>query len=588
MTTKHTDTELQHPFRLPLKPAVLSSLLERLLGLRALERIYASRLPHTDSDAFLQFALARLGVTVHLHNGEALREIPRTGPLLIVANHPLGGLEGIALASILKQVRPDLRVLTNNLLRRIPELAELFIGVDVLSGNAVAENQSGVRKLHRHLSAGGALLIFPAGTVATFDFRRRLIIDKPWSRLVGQLVQRHHCACLPVFVQGRNSSLFYILAMLHPRLRTAMLARQLLNKKGSQLRLNVGEIIPAAELLALANPVAITDYLRISTDALANGNAGNNQSAKNQISVAGNVTSRHLHYAVVAMADCRLIEHPEFDVYCAPYDRLGVLMEQIAVAREVTFRAAGEGTGLEKDSDRFDEHYLHLFLWDKQACRVAGAYRIGLVDQIIAQHGVKGLYTHSLYRYNWRFIQQLGAAIELGRSFIHPDYQRRPLALSLLWRGIGQFLVRNPRYHSLFGSVSISRHYTDLARSLIADAMLSNYSASGFGDMVKPRAAHRIRNRVWTTQTLKALASIKILSKLVGRCDPGRALPVLLRHYLSLNGRLVCFNIHAKFNDALEGLIIVDLRMTDSKTAIRFMGEAGYNHFIAEQLNEAA
>ncbi|MDG1025619.1 MAG: GNAT family N-acetyltransferase [Gammaproteobacteria bacterium] len=277
----------------------------------------------------------------------------------------------------------------------------------------------------------------------------------------------------------------------------------------------------------------------------------------------------------------RLIEHEEFDVYCAPFESLGPIMEQIAIARELTFRSVGEGTGLSKDSDEFDPHYLHLFLWDKTALRIAGAYRVGLVDEIVAAHGVKGLYSRSLYKYDEAFVNQLGSAIEMGRSFIHPDYQKKPVSLNLLWRGIGRILVEKPRYHTLFGSVSISREYSDLARALIADTMLTNFKASEYDQLVRPITPHKIMNRVWTSEMIAELSNVKMLGKLIGRCDPGKAVPVLLRHYLSVNGKLVCFNIHPNFNDSLEGLIIVDARKTDAKTLSRFLGTDGYEHFMS-------
>jgi len=400
--------------------------------------------------------------------------------------------------------------------------------------------------------------------------------------LVGQLVRRYQCSCLPIHVGGRNSNYFYAAGVLHRRLRTVLLPRQLANKQGYQLPITIGKTIPGKELSVFESPRAITEYLRISTDALKenrNKSAVVKQSSVNQF--AEDIANDELLKAIQMLEDCRLLEHRDFDVYCAPFDRLGVIMDQIAVSREITFRSVGEGTGLAKDSDQFDKHYLHLFLWDKNTNLVAGAYRVGLVDEIVEKFGVNGLYSRSLYKYNRKFIDHMGPAIEMGRSFIHPDYQRRPLALNLLWRGIGTYLVNNPQYHTLFGSVSISREYTDLARSLIADTMMSNYQASEYSGMVKPLTPLKVKNRVWTDGTLSVLANIKILSKLVGRCDPGKAVPVLLRHYLSLNGKLVCFNIHSRFNHSLEGLIIVDMRLCESKTAIRFMGEEGYNHFIS-------
>jgi putative hemolysin len=571
-----------NPCRLPFKPRILSAVIEKVLGLDRLAQIYDRRPAGCTPHEFLQYTLEALGVSLNLVNASNLEEIPRTGPVLIVANHPLGGLEGVAIAKVIADIRPDLKVLTNELLRRIPELADIFIGVDVLSSDAAAGNVSSIKQVHKHLKHGGAVLIFPAGMVSAYERGHRRIQDRAWNRLAGQLLKRYQATCLPVHVGGTNSRLFYAAGMIHPRLRTALLPRQLANKQGFKLELRFGRPILAAELRLLQSPRAITDYLRVSTDALVR-EPKTLLRTKDQLVVDSSPVSgsAELFSAITSLEECRLIEHEELDVYCVPYDRLGPIMEQIAIAREVTFRSVGEGTGLSKDSDEFDPHYLHLFLWDKTALRIAGAYRVGLVDEIVAKHGVKGLYSRSLYKYDEAFTNRLGSAIEMGRSFIHPDYQKKPVSLNLLWRGIGKILVENPRYHTLFGSVSISREYSDLARALIADTMMTNFKANEFDQLIKPITPHKIMNRVWTSEMLAELSNVKMLSKLIGRCDPGKAVPVLLRHYLSVNGKLACFNIHPNFSDSLEGLIIVDARKTDAKTLRRFLGADGSEHFMS-------
>ncbi len=582
---------MTNPCRLPVKPRILASLLERALGLHTLGKIYDETPRGLDPFQFLDETLDALGVNIEIENPELLEEIPKSGPVLIVANHPLGGLEGMAIAKVIGKVRPDLQVLTNELLRLIPELAPLFIGVNVLSKNAAAGNVGGIKQVHKHLKSGGAIQLFPAGMVSAYDFGQGRIQDRDWNRLAGQLLQKYQCTCIPVHVGGRNSSYFYGAGMIHPRLRTLLLPRQLANKQGFNLPLKFGRPIPAAELRLLHSPVAITQYLRVSTDALGQKLEEDSKlpSLEGIEEIDPTTTATEVDQAIRDLEEFRLVEHEEFDVYCAPYDRLGAIMEQIAIAREITFRAVGEGTGLSKDSDEFDPHYLHLFLWDKQESRIAGAYRVGLVDEIVARHGVKGLYSRSLYKYDDAFIKQLGSAIEMGRSFIHLDYQRRPVSLNLLWRGIGQILVKMPRYHTLFGSVSISREYSDLARSLIADTLLTNYKAKEFAPLVQPITPHKVENRVWTEDMLAELANVKMLGKLIGRCDPGKAVPVLLRHYLSLNGKLVCFNIHSNFNNSLEGLIIVDVRKTDQKTLNRFLGAEGLKHFMSfHELQDSA
>ena len=571
-----------NPCRLPFKPRILSAVIEKVLGLDRLAQIYDRRPAGCTAHEFLQYTLEALGVSLDLVNASNLEEIPRTGPVLIVANHPLGGLEGVAIAKVIADIRPDLKVLTNELLRRIPELADIFIGVDVLSSDAAAGNVSSIKQVHKHLKHGGAVLIFPAGMVSAYERGHRRIQDRAWNRLAGQLLKRYQATCLPVHVGGTNSRLFYAAGMIHPRLRTALLPRQLANKQGFKLELRFGRPILAAELRLLQSPRAITDYLRVSTDALVR-EPKTRLRTKDQLVVDSSPVSgsAELFSAITGLEECRLIEHEELDVYCVPYVRLGPIMEQIAIAREVTFRSVGEGTGLSKDSDEFDPHYLHLFLWDKTALRIAGAYRVGLVDEIVAKHGVKGLYSRSLYKYDEAFTNRLGSAIEMGRSFIHPDYQKKPVSLNLLWRGIGKILVENPRYHTLFGSVSISREYSDLARALIADTMMTNFKANEFDQLIKPITPHKIMNRVWTSEMLAELSNVKMLSKLIGRCDPGKAVPVLLRHYLSVNGKLACFNMHPNFSDSLEGLIIVDARKTDAKTLRRFLGADGSEHFMS-------
>ncbi len=575
---------MTNPCRLPIRPRPLAALLESALGLRPLGKIYEDRPHGLDPVQFLDYALDALGVSIDIANEAFLEDIPKTGPVLIVANHPLGGLEGMAIARVIARVRPDLQVLTNELLRLIPELAPIFIGVNVLSKEAAAGNVGGIKQVHSHLKNDGAILLFPAGMVSAYEVSHKRIQDREWNRLAGQLVKRYGCTTVPVNVAGRNSTYFYAAGLIHPRLRTLLLPRQLANKKNYRLPLTMGRPIPAAELRLLQSPQAITDYLRVSTDALALDEQPRKVPVMAGIDELNSQASQsEVDRAISALEEHRLLEHEEFDVYCAPFEALGAIMEQIAIAREITFRSVGEGTGLSRDSDEFDPHYLHLFLWDKQQKRIAGAYRVGLVDQIVAQHGVKGLYTRSLYRYDDAFIRKLGSAIEMGRSFIHPDYQRRPVSLNLLWRGIGKILVTHPQYHTLYGSVSISREYSDLARSLIADTMLTNFRAQEFAELVQPLTPHKVANRVWSQKMLAELVNVKMLGKLVGRCDPGKAVPVLLRHYLSLNGRLICFNIHSGFNESLEGLIVVDVRKTDNKTLGRFLGSEGLASFLAYQ-----
>lgn len=597
-----TNSSQNKLFQLPLGSRKLASFLERLLGLSVLAKCYESAPKKLGTQQFLSGVLDYLGVRVKaIDSQKVLPNLPKEGPLLIVANHPLGGLEGVAITQLLLELRADTKVLTNNLLTRIPELQSTFIGVDVLSKNAARENVKGIRAASQHLKAGGALLIFPAGKVASVNVRSGKVEDHPWNRFAGNLLRRSGAACLPIYVDGYNSRFFYAMALIHSKLRTLLLPRELANKTGSELKLIIGEVIKPQEVKRFNDDRAVTDYLWMAT-AFLKRQAGLNNSVSSSISlssdadsVAVSVTSEDAELNSVnapcsssqailnKLVDCQLIETDSYSVYCAPFNRLGSLAETIGIAREVTFSAAGEGTGNRVDTDRFDPHYLHLFIWDRKASRVVGGYRIGRVDEIVAQQGLDGLYSRTLFDFDKHYLNKIGKCLEMGRSFVHPDYQRLPQTLDLLWRGIGLYVAKNPEYHTLFGAVSISNEHSDLARALISECMLESFCAEQrFLEDVKPLVPLKVSGKIWTDAILASLNHVSMVNKLIGRCDPGKALPTLLRHYLSLNGKFVCFSINEVFNDSLDGLILVDLRKTPSKYLKRYLSKEGAANFLAK------
>ena len=256
------------------------------------------------------------------------------------------------------------------------------------------------------------------------------------------------------------------------------------------------------------------------------------------------------------------------------------VFDALATAREITFRAVGEGTGKDKDVDQFDPHYYHLFIWDRDNHAIVGGYRLGETDTIVNKLGVNALYSRSLYRYDASYIKKLGPALEVGRSFVTQAYQRHPSALDLLWRGIGQFVVQHPKYKILFGCVSISSDHSETARAFISDAMMESFRAEQeFLENVKPIVPLRVKGKVWSTRMLSSIRDISLFNKLVGQCDPGKTIPVLLRHYLALNGRFVGFSVNKGFNDSLDGLIMVNLHKMPDRYLTRYLGKEGLQNY---------
>jgi putative hemolysin len=294
-----------------------------------------------------------------------------------------------------------------------------------------------------------------------------------------------------------------------------------------------------------------------------------------------------LRQQLMMIEDCQVVCNEAYAVYIAPFDRLGVLMDAIGQAREYTFREAGEGTGNSSDVDQFDPYYLHVFVWDKHRLRIVGGYRLGRVNEIVARCGIDGLYARTLYSLDLEYLKNLGNPLELGRSFVHPDYQRKPAALDLLWRGIGRYVASHPEFDTLFGAVSISNEHSDMARALISECMLESFQAEQkFLNNVEPVAPLSVSAKVWSREMLATLCHVPLVNKLVGCCDPGKALPILLRHYLSLNGKFVCFSVNKAFNNSLDGLILVDLSKVPEKYMKRYLGAEGLEHYQKHWKNQ--
>jgi len=567
--------------------AVVAPVLERVLALDALRRQYRALvgLPARD---FLERALVALGVAVDVEARDLAR-IPPTGPLVVVANHPFGGIEGIALTRVLLQVRPDVKAMANVVLGRIPELRDLFVLVDPFGRpGAAGANVRGLRLAVGHLRAGGALLVFPAGEVASLDIRRRVIADPPWNPAAARLARRAGASVLPVYVDGANGATFQALGLVHPRLRTALLPRELLNKRARRLTLRIGSPIPSARLAAIGDETDSTELLRQRTMLLRHRAASPARPAGpggRLEEIAPPVDEGQLGEEVAALApEQRLVESDELVVYCAGAAQLPSLLQEIGRLRESAFRAVGEGTGRAQDLDRFDPHYLHLFLWHRRRREVVGAYRLGPTDVILSLLGPRGLYTTTLFKFGPGVLDGLGPALEMGRSFVRPEHQRSFEPLLLLWRGIGEFVARHPKYCRLFGPVSISQSYAPLSQRLMVDFLRARPGAGDTPGTVRARRPFRApRPRdLDLARVIRQLRDTGELSELIAELEAdGKGIPVLLRQYLKLGGRILEFNVDRDFAGVVDGLVLVDLRRTDRRLLDRYLGREGAAAFVA-------
>lgn len=560
------------PFEIPLP---LGRVAERVLGLRQLDRLYRKRQAGNFVDEalrLLQIAIAPAGT---------VDQIPASGAVIIVANHPCGALDGLALAHLAQRRRADVKLLANHLLLRIPELTAHVIAVNPFQPNDPA-NARGLREARRWLAAGGVLVVFPAGEVSSIGHSDRAMTDGEWKSGVLKLVDWTAATVVPAFIHAENGWLFRTLGRVHPLLRTMLLVRELLARRGTSVRVSIGAAIAAERLQALAGAEARLAYLRARTYALGEHGLSAHRSAVEDVFPVAPAEAPEMLAAEIQALPGRalLLTSGPYEVYCATSAAVPTVVREIGRLREDTFRRVDEGTGQARDLDEFDATYTHLFVWHTGRRCIVGAYRLGLTDRLGAISVPRALYTRTLFRFGPTLLRQLGPAIELGRSFVRAEFQRESNALLLLWRGIGAFVAREPRYRMLFGAVSISANYQSLTRQLLARYLSTSAFLSTLAAHVRPTRPLAVGPDATQLVHSQVVASLDDVEQLVAELEGGRGLPVLLRQYLKLNARLLGFSLDPSFGNVLDGLVLVDL--LDVKPALlqRYLGRESAAAFL--------
>ncbi len=565
----------------------MAGAIHRFLKIDELDRLYESaRDPDSPrAPGFTRQLLRELAVTTAAAPADLAR-VPVSGPVVAVANHPFGILDGMVLYDLLSRIRPDVRVLTSRMLGELPELAPVCFFVDPFD-NPESRNANGraLKQAIAHVRGGGLLLVFPAGEVSHFDLRKRAICDAAWNPTVIRLIRITKAKALPMLITGANGLPFQMLGMVHPLLRTAALPAELLNKRGRTVEVRIGNAIDVCRIQAMPDDTQALSYLRFRTELLARRAEGPALAAPAAAPLAAPVDPAALAREIEALpASCLLEDARDLSVYIAAAPQIPYTLAEIGRLRELTFRAVGEGTGQLADLDRFDATYLHLFVWNREKREIVGAYRLGDIPALLARGGGKALYTDSLFRFRRGFFQRLGPALELGRSFIRPEYQRQFAPLLLLWKGIGAYVAQRPQYSILIGAVSISNSYSPASRELIARFFELQRQSPEWQGAVKARRPLR-GNLVhkWEMDSLAGLLpGVEDLAGLVGDLEPdGKGVPILVRQYAKLGGRLLAFSVDPQFGNALDGFVVIDLTRTVPDVLSRYMGKEKAARFFA-------
>lgn len=562
----------------------LVGILYRFSGIDKVNRFY-DQIYHLKDFEFIEqvFELLELPIEV---DPEELKRLPTEGAFITVSNHPFGALDGMALLNVVSKERKDFKMMANFLLQRIEQLGSFFFAVNPFGDEHTASSSfKGMKDALKHLQDGHSLGIFPAGEASAYRKDLRTITDGPWAAQSIKLIRKAEVPVVPIYFDGKNSRLFHLLGVIHPALRTLRLPAEMMNKRGKKLRMRIGKPIPAKDIAAFEDLDQLSRFLRAKTYALGTPldvrkeYFFRRQFPKKAKPVVDAVDPADLLNDINVLPEsAHLFDHQNIACYVGSARQLPHVLKEIGRLREVTFRAVGEGTNNPCDIDEYDLYYQHLFLWDKEKHAIIGAYRIGLGGEIIRRYGSRGFYTCSLFRMSSELNTILNQSIELGRSFITAEYQKQRMPLFLLWKGILAVLITSPEYRYVIGPVTISGSYKDISKGLIIEFVKRHYYDHELAAFVKPRTPYRPKaSQVDQEALLNATENdLKKLDKMIAEIEPSSfTIPVLLKKYLHQNARILGFNLDPKFNNALDGLMLLDLHNLPAETVENLQKEFG-------------
>ncbi|MEN8964535.1 MAG: lysophospholipid acyltransferase family protein [Polaribacter sp.] len=559
-------------------------ILLRILRISTINKIYDKNKNKSELD-FLNGVLDDCNIKFEVPEDD-LKRIPKEGPFITISNHPLGGIDGVLLLKLLIEKRADYKIIANFLLHRIAPLKPYVMPVNPFETRKdVKSSVAGIKSALSHLREGKPLGIFPAGEVSTYK-DGKLKVDKPWEEGAVKLIKKAEVPVIPIYFHAQNSKLFYFLSKISDTLRTAKLPSEVISQGGRVVRVRIGKPISVKDQSDFKDIPSFCEFIRKKTYMLANPfekahklistqNIKIKKPAK-KIAAQKNVDSFINEVNILRAKNSRLLESKNYEVFFAGAKEIPNLLHEIGRLREITFREVGEGTNKSLDLDKYDKYYSHLFLWDREASCLVGAYRMGLGKDIFKKYGINGFYVQTLFKIEPELHQMMSNTIEMGRAFIVSEYQQKPMPLFLLWKGIVHVTLRYPEYKYLMGGVSISNQFSDFSKSLMIEFMKSHYYDPYIAQYIYAKKEYKVKlkdgDKDFVFDATKA--DMQKFDKIIDEIEPGALrIPVLLKKYVKQNARLVAFNVDPKFNNAVDGLMYIKVADIPESTVKPVMEE---------------
>ena len=497
-----------------------------------------------------------------------LQNIPSSGKVVIIANHPLGGLDALCLLRLISQVRKDVKIVANDFLAGFEALNSLLIPID---NYKLRQSKNDIKKIYEALNNEEAIILFPAGEVSRATPKG--IKDPAWNKGFLNFAQNSNAPILPIFLDAKNSKTFYTISVINKTFSTLLLSHEMFNKKSKRIAIKVGQIIPNENI----TPKGIDKkfLLNLYRKHLYSLKKGKKSFFETQSAIAHPVSRIDL---LNELKRSKLIGQTSDGKKIFLYDYVedSIVLKELGRLRELSFRKVGEGVNKKRDTDKYDIYYQHIILWDENDLEIVGSYRIGNSDFIFKNIGVKGFYSNNLFKYNEEFTPYLKNSIELGRSFVQPKYWGTR-ALDYLWFGIGAYLKSNPNIKYMFGPVSMSASFPTVAK----DMMIFYYSHyfKEEVNLVEGKTPYQYSNNISEIKELFDLEDKKKDFKFLKSAlsSIGVTVPTLYKQYSEITEdggiKFLSFNIDKNFGDCIDGFILVEVDKIKDSAKKRYINK---------------
>lgn len=493
-----------------------------------------------------------------------IKRIPAKGAVIVVANHPLGGIERLLLIKYLSKIRPDIKVLGDPLLQQVEPLAGYFIPGNIKNTTDKDKPTGSLPpQARQHIENGGMLCLFPSGSGSAYHPFYGFT-DKVWQLQIIRFIKSAQVPVVPVYFQSKSG--FPAVLRLKPNPFFPGIQQP---AKRLSIKVRIGNPVNLVTQNKFEDEHRFGRYLRAKVFGMESKIKVKSffktfiKPDTKPEDVIDAVPTKKIQKEIKAIEnEFALFTLKNYSVYCAPSSHIPEILTEIGRLREITFREVGEGTNRKIDIDEYDFYYNQLFIWDNDETRLVGAYRIGPGKEIIAHYGKQGFYINTLFGLDDELVPVLSESLELGRSFVVSDYQRKPLPLFMLWKGILYFLLKNPEYRYLIGPASISNNYSTVSKELMVRFFAKYHFDKKLAACVSPRNEFKPSRNNSLVKTLfeSTEDNIELLDKTVSDLEEQNfGIPVLLKKYIQLNAKILGFNVDPDFNDSLDGLIFLDV-----------------------------